>query len=69
MARPMHAVKAEKLGLADEIVAAGCALEAARKMAKRFADGPPLSRPGADSGVSLVLRSDSGSTSRCLDIR
>ena len=42
LADTIDAARAERLGLADEVVAAGSALAAAEEVARRFADGPPL---------------------------
>ncbi|UXJ50238.1 enoyl-CoA hydratase/isomerase family protein [Pseudomonas citronellolis] len=42
LADTIDAERAERLGLADEVVAAGTALAEAETVARRFADGPPL---------------------------
>ena len=42
LAETIDARRAERLGLADELVPAGGALAAALAVARRFADGPPL---------------------------
>ena len=42
LAETIDARRAERLGLADELVPAGRALAAALAVARRFADGPPL---------------------------
>lgn len=42
LAETINASRAERLGLADDLVPAGGALEAALAVARRFADGPPL---------------------------
>ena len=42
LADVIDAVRAERLGLVDELVESGAALPAARAVARRYADGPPL---------------------------
>lgn len=42
LAETIDAGRAERLGLADDVVPAGGALEVALEVARRFADGPPL---------------------------
>ena len=42
LAEDITAERAERLGLVDELVAPGTALERARQVAERYAEGPPL---------------------------
>jgi len=42
LAEDIKAERAERLGLVDELVAPGTALERARQVARQYADGPPL---------------------------
>jgi 2-(1,2-epoxy-1,2-dihydrophenyl)acetyl-CoA isomerase len=62
LAEVLDAERCERLGLVDELAEPGAALAAARQMARRFADGPPIAfelmKSACARGLEAMLQAE-----------